>query len=344
MIKYFSSFIPYFAGPVLGLVFILMLPAGAVTQVIPLEKTPPVVLPLLDPNENRVALDRFLGKTNILVFGEIYNDNTRKALGELDQLIRVLNAAAGFEPNELAVYFIHSQVISPQQRKEHLSNLSSPVVMLHDTTRAAFGGYGVLVLPTFFILDPQGNINTRISGFPLAFADMINDAILFSTGKINRLQYETASQDIALQTDQLKAERLAGLARQLFRRGLHELALERYEKALQLDENSLLAKIGIARCFIKLNLLEQADQMLQNVLDSDKNNVEANLALAWIEIIRGAKHDLAHERLERLLQHSPNNPEALYLMGMIFEARDENDKALARYKQAAEILLEIKGK
>ena len=344
MIKYLPHNFGFFTGPVLGIVLILMIPAQTMAQITRLETTPPVVLPLLDPNENRVVLERFLGKTNVLIFGELYNENTREALGELDLLLQGLRATAGFEQDVLAVYFIHSHEVSPEQRKEKLSELSTRVVMLHDAQRAAFGGYSVLVLPTFFILDAQGNINTRISGYPLAFADMMNDAILFSMGLINRQQYDTASQNVALEADQLKAERLAGLARQLFRRGLSELALERYEQALQLNENSLPTKIGIARCFIKLNQLDQADLMLQDVLVLDKDNVEANLALAWIEIIRGGKHDLARARLEQLLHHSPNNPEALYLLGMIFEARDENDKALARYKQAAEILLEIKGK
>jgi len=56
----------------------------------------------------------------------------------------------------------------------------------------------------------------------------------------------------------------------------------------------------------------------------------------------GRKRKDARRRLDRLLHLAPNNAEAHYLMGLLCEADNQIDKALAEFKEAAELLLNIR--
>jgi tetratricopeptide (TPR) repeat protein len=217
--------------------------------------------------------------------------------------------------------------------------------LLLDRDQRAFGDYGVIVLPTTVLIDREGRIDLALSGVPLAFSDIVEDAMQFSLGRMTREQYESSRSTTAAPAAQedtgAKAGRLAGLAGPLMRRGFGELALQRYQEALGLDGGYVPARIGMARCFMQLNRLPEACDQLQKVLAADENHVEANLLMAWVEIRRGgAEIASAKWRLNWLLTTHPSHPQANYLMGIVCETQGEKDRALEYYKKAAQLLLE----
>jgi Tfp pilus assembly protein PilF len=67
--------------------------------------------------------------------------------------------------------------------------------------------------------------------------------------------------------------------------------------------------------------------------------------MAWIEIRRGGEEIAAAKwRLNWILTTRPSHPQANYLMGMVYEAQGEKDRALEHYKKAAQLLLETDGR
>jgi tetratricopeptide (TPR) repeat protein len=214
-----------------------------------------------------------------------------------------------------------------------------------DKNLKVFGDYGITVLPSTVVIDKEGRIDLALSGVPLAFADMVEDAILLATGRITRQQLESSASAVqqtdAQQESVKRTHRLTSLAGQLARRGYTPLALERYREALSLDDTYLEARIGVARCLVKLNLLPDAVGQLEMVLQTDVNHVEANLIMSQIEIMQGGDGIAEGKlRLQRILAVTPDHPEANYLMGTVCEAQGETDHALNYYKRAAKRLLE----
>ncbi len=334
-----------FPWPRIGFIcLILPLSVQAVSELQTGRPAPAFDLPVIGSPPQHVAFSRLKGKPAILMFGELYNENTIHAVGDMDQLRRKLEISK----TDFHLYLILAQKAEPAELVQIQHEKKLNAILLHDLHREAYAAYHVVVLPSTVILDAQGNVVLAISGYPLTFSDIMEEAILYAYGKTTRKAFQTAlgSDSVipAVSENTVRASRMVSLGRQLFRRNYTDLAVERYYQALELDPNYLPAHIGIARCQIRMNHLDAATAQLEQVKQVDPYHTEADVVMAYIEILRGGS-DLgaAQRRLELALLRSPNNPEALYLRGMAYEMQDQTDKALTQYKQAAQILLETHG-
>jgi tetratricopeptide (TPR) repeat protein len=304
------------------------------------EKAPALDLPALLPPGKRVTLER-RDRPVLLIFGAPYHQPTLEALTALKKVYQSL----GLTEIDVPVYLILPQEPTAGQKAQLDMKEKIRANILLDKQQRTFGDYDVIVLPTTVLVDKEGRIDLALSGVPLAFSDIVEDALQLSLGRMTREQYESSRSASGVPAAQeetaAKVSRLTGLAGQLMRRGFGELALQRYQEALGLDSGYLPARIGMARCFMQMNRLPEACEQLQKVLQADENHVEANLLMAWVEIRRGgADVASAKWRLNWLLTTHPSDPEANYLMGLVYEAQGEKDRALEHYKKAAQLLLE----
>jgi tetratricopeptide (TPR) repeat protein len=312
----------------------------AVSHLKQYDKAPAFDLPALLPPGKRVTLER-LDRPVLLIFGEPYHQPTLEALTALKKVYQSL----GLTEIDVPVYLILPQEPTAGQKAQLDMKEKIRANILLDKQQRTFGDYDVIVLPTTVLVDKEGRIDLALSGVPLAFSDIVEDALQLSLGRMTREQYESSRSASGVPAAQeetaAKVSRLTGLAGQLMRRGFGELALQRYQEALGLDSGYLPARIGMARCFMQMNRLPEACEQLQKVLQADENHVEANLLMAWVEIRRGgADVASAKWRLNWLLTTHPSDPEANYLMGLVYEAQGEKDRALEHYKKAAQLLLE----
>ncbi len=340
------SCVPTSTGPRAVLTLLLIVgtaaPGLAVSHLKLYDKAPAFNLPALLPPGKRVSLEP-LDRPILLIFGEPYHQPTQEALTALKKIYKTV----GLAEIDVPVYLILSQEPTAEQKAQLDAKEKIRADILLDKDRRAFGDYGVIVLPSVVLIDKEGKVNLALSGLPLAFADMVEDALLFSTGRMTRAEYESsrsAPKSAQEEEKAAKVSRLTGLAGQLLRRGFGELALARYQEALGLDGGYLPARIGLARCFLQLNRLPEACEQVQKVLEAEKDHVEANLLMAWVEIRRGGEEmATAKWRLNWILTTHPSHPQANYLMGMVYETQGEKDLALEHYKKAAQLLLETDG-
>jgi thioredoxin-like negative regulator of GroEL len=304
------------------------------------DKAPGFALPRLTSPAETMDLQK-VDRPIILIFGEPYNQQTLESLVKLKGIVDTI----GLTEADLGVFLIISHTPDQQQMAQLHEEGKISVKILLDKNLKVFGDYGITVLPSTIVIDKQNRIDLALSGVPLSFADMVEDAILLATERITRQQFESsrsaAPQTIVQQESVKRAHRLASLARQLARRDYTKLALKRYNEALEVDNTYTEARIGVVRCLIKLNLLPDAVEELQKILRNNAEDVEANLVMSQIEIIQGGDGITEGKlRLQQILAVNPDNPEANYLMGMACEAQGENDHALNYYKKAAKRLLE----
>jgi Tfp pilus assembly protein PilF len=178
-------------------------------------------------------------------------------------------------------------------------------------------------------------------------ADLLTDSLLYATGKLNAdtldrsLVPAGAGATTRSSEDDLRAERIALLARQLMRRGLDELAVEKYEEALKLDPKLPSAHLDLGTLLLKHQRLAEAEKQFRVVLASDANSLQANLGLAFVQTMRGGTElDEAEKTVRALLVRSPSQPRAHYLLGLIQERRGKPEDAVVSFKKSSELLLE----
>lgn len=337
------SCVPTSTGPRAVLTLLLIVgtaaPGLAVSHLKLYDKAPGFNLPALLPPGKRISLEP-LDRPILLIFGEPYHQPTQEALMALKKIYQTV----GLAEIEVPVYLILSQEPTAEQKAQLDAKEKIRADILLDKDRRAFGDYGVIVLPSVVLIDKEGKVDLALSGLPLAFSDIVEDALLFSTGRMTRAEYESsrsAPKSAQEEEKAAKVSRLTGLAGQLLRRGFGELALARYQEALGLGGSYLPARVGMARCLLQLNRLPEAWEQLQKVLQVEKDHLEANLLMAWVEIRRGGEEIAAAKwRLNWILTTHPSHPQANYLMGMVYETQGEKDRALEHYKKAAQLLLE----
>lgn len=339
--RYFVSYIKYYM--LLALLFATTANSSVrvLSQLNRFDKAPEFVLPKLASPLESIDLQK-LARPAILIFGEAYNQQTLESLVKLKEIFDTI----GITETDLNVFLIVSHTPDKQQIAQLHAKENINVEILLDKNLNAFGDYGIIVLPSTIVIDKQGMVDLAVSGFPLSYADMVEDAILLATERITRQQFEssqsTKQQNSTEQESVMRAHRLTSLARQLAKRNYTELALKRYRQALELDKTYDEARIGVARCLIKLNFLPDAIDELQKILQNNAEDVEANLVMAQIEIIQGGDGIAEGKlKLQQILSVNPDNPEANYLMGTACEAQSQKDDALNYYKKAARLLLEL---
>ena len=311
------------------------------SQLSQFDRAPEIVLPRLASPTETFDLQKY-GRPTVLVFGEAYNRQTLDSLVKLKEIVETI----GLKEDDLSVFLIISHTPEKQQAEQLRDEEKISAEILLDKNLKAFGDYGVTVLPSIVVIDKQDRVDLALSGVPLSFADMVEDAILLATERITRQQFESSrsavQQTVVQKESEKRAQRLISLARQLANRNYTELALKRYRQVLELNDSYTEARVGVARCLIKLNLLPDAIKELQTILQNDAEHVEANLVMAQIEIIHGGDSiEAGKQRIQRTLSTDPVHPEANYLMGMVYEAQGQIDQAMNYYKKSARSLLKI---
>jgi Tfp pilus assembly protein PilF len=139
----------------------------------------------------------------------------------------------------------------------------------------------------------------------------------------------------------VRAERVSQLARQLARRGLDDMAAEKFREALALDPHHVPAHLELGMLMLKQQRLPDAEQQFRAVLADQPLSMRASLGLAFVQTQRGGVElDQAEQTVRELLARNPAQPRAHYLMGLINEQRGKSQDAAANFKRAAQLLLE----
>ena len=116
-------------------------------------------------------------------------------------------------------------------------------------------------------------------------------------------------------------------------------AKELFEKSLKLNPNNDSSKIGLGACYIfgsSANTPQEVMQGIQQILEvaqRDSNNMYAQFMLGLGGEVSG-QFDKAIERLSKVVQHQPNNIEAILTLADINEKKGNKREAIKWYENA----------
>ncbi len=303
---------------------------------------PPFDLP--DLQGTSWNLERLQGKASILVFGDLGNRNTLAALLQIQEIARPVIK----DEKQLTIVLISAAKDPPEKIRATLNEKGLNMVVLRDPDHKSFSSYHVLVLPTTFIIDPGGNVVVSIAGHAFDYAERVTDGLLMADKTIHGEAMERVRTSIPQEEGEdsrRRALRLSRLAERLVQRGFPDLGEDEFKAALELDPKCIAARVGIGRLLILRKRLEEGEAELRKALEIDPQSLEAVLGLAALEVMRGGEElGSARKRLEMILEHVREEPEALFLLGRIAEAQKDLEGAVDFYKRAALRALQERGK
>ncbi len=321
------------------LVACVCLTSGARAAIPPRGSEAPA-LALSDLDGNAFDPARVKDRPYVLIFGELYHQPTREGCAEVNRILDDPRLAG----DAITPILIVAQNASRLDLKTQAESLGLAGLILHDPDRKAFEAYRVSVMPTVVVVGKDGKIIYSMAGMMPRFDDVLTDALLVGLGRLSPERFDETLHPVtenALTEDQIRANRIAQLARQLGRRGLDEMADEKYHEALTLWPESIEARLGLGRLNLKRHRIADAEKQFRAVLAQNPNIVEATLGIAYVMTVRGGDELTEAERLvHEVLDRDPSQPRAHYLLGLIYEQREKMPDAAASFKRAAELLLE----
>ncbi|MGH9968280.1 MAG: tetratricopeptide repeat protein [Pyrinomonadaceae bacterium] len=140
--------------------------------------------------------------------------------------------------------------------------------------------------------------------------------------------------------DKAKAEHVSKGEAYLKESKFQEASIE-FRNAVQIDDKFAAAHWGLSRAYEGLQRIQEYVEELKKTAELDPNNLEARQRLGniYLRISRGRPEYIAEaERLAKeILQKDPNHIEGHILMGSIFFAQNQRDKAFAELNHAVEL-------
>jgi tetratricopeptide (TPR) repeat protein len=296
---------------------------------------------LSDADGGRFDSADYKGKTLVLIFGELSHEKLAQACADID--------AALADPRLPKDAGTPALVMAHDPGAEGLKNARDsahlPKLVLADAKREAFGAYHIVVVPEVVVVGPDGKVLYALPSFTPNFKETLTQALLLASGKIDAAQFDEylahPGAGPAVSGPEAKASRLAHLARELVRRGLPEMAEQRYREAIEASPKCAQAQAGYGELLLSQGKLDEAQARFQTALDLTPGSLDAMLGLDAVLIKRGGEGlNTADTDVRRILAGNSKVARAHYLLGLIHQQRSEQSEAAQCFKTAAELLME----
>lgn len=311
--------------------------AIAITELRRGQASPPLELNTL--SGERFSLQGQRGRAIVLIFGELYHERSLKAISKTQELLR----DPRFEGKAPSCAMVMTQQSEPAALLESARKNRVTVAILHDRDRRAFAAYQVSVIPSVVVIDAESRVVHAFAGMSAAFDDMLRDSMLLAAGRISEATFERTLHPTsapAATEPVRRAARLTELAHQLVRSGMEDLAHDKYREALTVDPGCAAARVGLGRIAVHRQRLAEAEEHFRAAAKLDAGSADVALGLAYVQALRGGDElPKAEESIRGLLATQPNNAEAHFLLGVVFEQSGRMKEAAGSYRKSAELLL-----
>ena len=120
---------------------------------------------LKDLNHRELSLKDFRGKIVILLVGELYQQNTLKAIQDINKIV----SQKRLFRKSVEILIIVSEQDKSDKYISIINDLNLNYPVLIDSNRNAYAQFEVKALPTTIILNKKGEIAVRIPSYTIAF-------------------------------------------------------------------------------------------------------------------------------------------------------------------------------
>jgi len=291
---------------------------------------------LKDLTGRELALKDLRGKIVVLIFGELYQQNTLKAIQDLK---KILSGKRSYRES-VEVLLIISEKRKPEEYLEVKVGLEISYPILLDDQRKVYAQYEIIAIPTTFVIDRSGKIVVDFPSYTIAYYDQMDAELGYLLGEVKKEELESILHPKAAATQiNGKTERFLSLAENLRRRGFYDSAMNSYQKVIKRNPNITEAHLGMGIIYLEKTELEKAEEEFQIVLEKDPDDPAALKGMAQVYLYRG-NIDQAEELLKKVLSSNYVDEDIFYVMGELYEKKGNLKEAIQYYKRNCEKLLQ----
>ena len=221
------------------------------------------------------------------------------------------------------------------------SKFSDRMVVTLDQDHHLWGGFGAIAMPTVVIANPQGQVVCFEAGYGYNFARVIHAHLNQVLGVETDVTQAAMSQvsTVSNSTQNAKLSRLMNAANMMAARGHYEAAISEMKKAQAQDPNSVEVVVSLAKLYCKISDGKEALETLDGVTGKSRlQKAQIHVVAGWAYRLTG-QLDAALKALLHATEQAPEEAQAFYELGRVYEARGLKDEALTAYRRALALLL-----
>ena len=303
-----------------------------------LEKRITAQFTLKDLAGKEYALKDARGKIVVLIFGELYQENTLKALQDMKNIVSVKQSYR----DAIEILLIVSEKKNTQDYLKVKEGLEIPFPILLDDQRMVYAQYEIIALPSTFVIDRNGIIVAAFPSYTIAYYDHMDAQLGNLLGEVSKDELERvlSFQGAAPAIDQT-GERYLSLADHLRKRGWYDSAMNAYQDALKHDPASTAAYLGMGMIYLDLKKPDKAGEAFQSVLKNNPDNLAALKGMGQVYLSRG-EIDKAESLLKKVIASNYVDDDIFYVVGELYEKKGNHEEAMRYYKKNCEQLLRDK--
>jgi peroxiredoxin len=308
-------------------------PAFAKSERETLSEIPAFRLEGLD-GKTYVARERLAGRTTIIVFWRL---DQPQSLSILEDLVRL---RAAMPPEEVAIVGVVSGDTDRAEVARIATELEVTFPVLFDPDRELYAEFGVIVSPSAWFADSQGQLRFSYPGYRRDFSRVSRTDLAYLRGKISeeeRAQRLSTRGSRPLQDEAGPATRQR-LARRLLANGDREAAEQQLWIAWK--DEPRLPEVGVELGLLQLEdgHNDQALAILEETLKITPEDPRC-LGGKGVALIRLGRHQEGAELLRRAIADGAAEPLFYYEMGIWLEGQQGPKKASPYYRRGLELIL-----
>lgn len=293
---------------------------------------------LINATDNsKLSFRALKGSPAILVFwgGDVAAKKKRSisALAELQELLPF------FTEKDIALKVINAQGDSEAIIAEivEASGLTAPVYL--DSNHQAYGSLGIFIMPSVLLLDKEG-ITVAGMGYSKDMTAALKGEVEILLGEKTREQVEAELHPVMEEKSKEEKEgnRHLGMAHVLARKGQLEAAQREYLAALTINPQLAEAHVELGCLNFQLGNIDEALKNLDAGLDIDPDSLRGEICMAQVTAAQGDV-DIAIGDLKAMLFRNSRNAELHYVLGTLYEQKENHTMATKEFRKSYELLL-----
>ncbi len=219
--------------------------------------------------------------------------------------------------------------------------VSGQMVVTYDQGHHLWGQFGAIAMPTVVIASAQGQVVCFEAGYGFNFARVVRihlSQVLGADVDVTQAAMSSVG-TVSNSTQEAKLARLMNAAHMMAARGHLEAAIVEIKKAQVLDPNGVDTRVGLAKLYCRMSKGKEALEILDGVTGKSRSQkAKIHLVSGWAYRLIG-QMDAALKALRQATEQAPEEAQAFYELGRVYEARGLKDEALAAYRRALALLL-----
>ena len=277
------------------------------------------------------------GKALMVVFLSPKQKRSAQAAEDIEKIVRELEANAERLDTVIAVDDPNGVEFQSKQIDQKKN-----IHILLDSKYKLWGKFGIIATPTVVISDTNDKVLYVKAGYGYDFVPTVRAYVNQALGLVQKTTPQDAGRVkiVSNNTTAARIKRHLQMAKMLEQKGRLEPAIAEIQKARKLDPKSTEAALVLGELFCRTGRSKAALDITESLsVTSHLDKARMLLISGWAKRQMG-ELDTAEKILLEATILNPKSTRALFELGKIYQAKQQNDKAMETYNKALTLIFD----